>query len=64
MCTKYYLENLKGRDHLEDLDIDGRIDLIGCKGETESGSGQRQVVGCEHRNDPLNSMKSSNFLNR
>jgi hypothetical protein len=25
--TKFWLENLKGRDHLEELDIDGRIML-------------------------------------
>jgi hypothetical protein len=23
MNTKFYLENLKGRDHFEDLDVDG-----------------------------------------
>jgi hypothetical protein len=35
MCTKYWLESLKGRDHLEDLGEDGRtVDLreIGLEG--------------------------------
>jgi len=27
MCTKFWSEILKGRDHLEDLGIDGRIIL-------------------------------------
>jgi len=26
-CTKFWLENLKGRDHVEDLGIDGRLIL-------------------------------------
>jgi hypothetical protein len=25
MCRKFWSENLKGRDHLEDIGIDGRI---------------------------------------
>jgi hypothetical protein len=27
MCRKFWLENLKGRDHSEDMEIDGRIIL-------------------------------------
>jgi hypothetical protein len=27
MCTVFWLENLKGRDRFEDLDVDGRIIL-------------------------------------
>jgi hypothetical protein len=27
MCIKFWLESLKGRDHSEDLGIDGRIIL-------------------------------------
>jgi len=27
MCTKFWLEDMKGRDHLEDLGIDGMITL-------------------------------------
>jgi hypothetical protein len=31
--TQFWLENLKGRDHLEDLGVDGRMILkkTGCK---------------------------------
>jgi hypothetical protein len=25
MCAKFYLESLKGRDHSEDTNVDGRI---------------------------------------
>jgi hypothetical protein len=38
MCKKFWLENLKGRDHLKDLDIDERIILKDC-GLDSSGSG-------------------------
>jgi hypothetical protein len=27
MCKRFWLESLRGRDHLEDLSIDGRIIL-------------------------------------
>jgi hypothetical protein len=27
MCTKFWLESLKGEDHSEDLDVDGKIIL-------------------------------------
>jgi hypothetical protein len=27
MCTKFWSENVKGRDYLEDLNIDGRTIL-------------------------------------
>jgi hypothetical protein len=27
MCKKFWLQDLKGRDHSEDLDIDGKIIL-------------------------------------
>jgi len=30
MHTIFWLENLKGRDHFEDLDIDGKV-ILECK---------------------------------
>jgi hypothetical protein len=33
MLTKFWSENLKGRDHLEDLGVGGRIILEGILGE-------------------------------
>jgi hypothetical protein len=35
MCTKYYSENLKGRDHLREIDVDGRIISKMYRKETE-----------------------------
>jgi len=32
MHTQSWTENLKGRDHSEDLGIDGRIAMIECEG--------------------------------
>jgi hypothetical protein len=29
MCSKFWSENLKGSDHLEDLDVDGKNREIG-----------------------------------
>jgi hypothetical protein len=50
MCTKFWLESLKGRDHSEDLSVDGRIILkliLREKGECEldsSGQGRLQLL--------------------
>jgi hypothetical protein len=27
MCTKFWLENLKGSDHVKDLGVDGKVIL-------------------------------------
>jgi predicted helicase len=46
MNTKFWSENLKGSDHLEDLDIDGRkIDLkeIQCEGVDWTNLAQSMV---------------------
>jgi len=40
------LGNLKGRDHLEDLDVDGKP----------------VVGSCEHSNEPSGSIKGMEFL--
>jgi hypothetical protein len=59
------LENLKGRDHLEDIGVDGRIlewllVKIGWKGVT--GFIWLKWRTCEHGNEPSGSIKSREFL--
>jgi hypothetical protein len=39
MCTEFLLENLKGRDYLEDLDTNERIILKGSVGNRVGGHG-------------------------
>jgi hypothetical protein len=63
-------ENLNGRDHLEDVGVDGRIILDGSKGDRVrrcgldlSGLGYGPVASCyEHGNVPSGSMKGGKFL--
>jgi hypothetical protein len=65
----FLLGNLKGKDHLEDLDKDGRITLewilkkqsVDC--EVDSfGSGQGPLAGsCEHGNEHLGPMNDGEF---
>jgi hypothetical protein len=64
------MESLKGRDHLEDLDIYERIKLkwilgkwgFGC-GLDSSGSGEGLVVGSsEHCNELSGAIKGREFL--
>jgi hypothetical protein len=70
MYTQFRSEDLKGKDHSEDLDADGRIILqrilnIGCKrcGLDLSGSGYEPVAGsCEYGNEPSGSIKGRGFL--
>jgi hypothetical protein len=58
MCTKYWFEPLKGRDHSKDLGVDGRNQkgsqqsrFRGC-GLNSSGLQYGQMVGCcEHGNE-------------
>jgi hypothetical protein len=66
---KFWLENMNGRDHLEDVGVDGKILLEFILGEWcglySSGSGQGLVAGrCEHCNKPLGSIKGGEFLDR
>jgi hypothetical protein len=37
MCKKFWLESLKGRDHSEDLDVDGKIILKWILGKSGLG---------------------------
>jgi len=70
MHTNLWSENLKGRDHLEDVGTDGRIILewnlkMGVEkcGVDASGSGQGLVAGsCVHRNETSASIKGEEFL--
>lgn len=67
MHTKYWLEILKRRDHLEQQSIDGRIlswifKEIG-HGPDSFGEGQRPMLGyCEHCNESCGSPNFGNFL--
>jgi hypothetical protein len=61
------LENLKGRDYLEELDVNGKIALewiLGKQGELDAyGSGQGPVAGSyKQGNEPLGSIKVGEFL--
>jgi hypothetical protein len=57
---------MTGRDHVEDLGIDGRIILQCILGEyvlDSTGSGWGSVAGsCEHGNEPSGSIKGGKFL--
>jgi hypothetical protein len=63
ICEKFWSENLKVKDHKEDLDIDGRIILEWILGNSvghepvASGSGERPVPGSW-----LGSVKGGEFL--
>jgi hypothetical protein len=70
MHTKFSLENLKGRDHSEDLGVDGKIILEWTLGKW----GGKVLPGCiwlrigtaggycELGNEPSGSIKGSEFL--
>jgi hypothetical protein len=71
MLSVFWLENLTGRGHSEDLDVfDGSIILerilvnrVGTCGLDSSDSGQGRVVGpCEHGNEFSGSIKGGEFL--
>jgi hypothetical protein len=70
MHTKFLSENLKGRDHVEDLGIHGNIILewvLGKEGEgcelVASGLGEGTLMGsCEHGNESLGSVKGGEVL--
>jgi hypothetical protein len=65
--TVVWLENLKGRDYSEDLDVDGKVMLewnrVGeCKLNL-SGSEYGPVTGSsEHGNEPSDSIKGGEIL--
>jgi hypothetical protein len=69
MFTKFLLGKLKGRDHLEDLSVDGRVKLglreLGWDGLDcfHVAQGQGPVAdSCEHINEPSGSVRSMEFF--
>jgi hypothetical protein len=71
MCTKFWSENLKGRNYLEDLVIDGRIILKRDHRDISCGvvkwihvaQGWGPEAGfCEYGNEPLGLIKRGEFL--
>jgi hypothetical protein len=70
--TKIWLENLKGRDHLENVEVDGsdgiKIDLIemgrDCLDWIHLPQERNQfwVDSCVHCNEHLSSIKDDEFL--
>jgi hypothetical protein len=59
--------SLNGRDHFEDLDMDGKI-ILECilgtlSGKVQSSSGKGPLVcSCEHGSEPLGSIKGGELL--
>lgn len=70
MYTGFWRGNLKERDHLKDLGLDGTIILkwvlkrvVMGNGIDATGSGWRQVTGCYKHNDALSgSIKCGELL--
>jgi hypothetical protein len=66
MCIKFRLENLNGRDHLKDLDIEMRIILkwiLGMCGLVDWFLGWGPLTGSfEHFKEPSVSLKGKKFL--
>lgn len=58
VCTEFWWRSLRGRGHLEDLDLDGRVILkptlnnMGERGMDRTGSGCGQLAGfCKGGNE-------------
>jgi hypothetical protein len=70
MCTKYNLENIKERDHLENLGVNGRIilklisKLCNVRMWTECNDPEQGVMAsyCEYSNESLDSVRGQEFL--
>jgi hypothetical protein len=69
--TKFWSENLKGRDHSEDLGVDGRIIpeffLGKCGGKVWTGCIRLRIgtsggLLCEHCSEPSGSVRGTEFL--
>jgi hypothetical protein len=55
MPTEFWSQNYKGRDHFEDLHVDG--EEVGRCGLDSSGSQQGSVTAsCKHVNEPSDSI--------
>jgi len=63
MHTVFWMENLKRRDHSENLDNIRTVNRVGNCELDSSGSGLGPVVSrCEHGNEPSDSVKDGKFL--
>jgi hypothetical protein len=67
MLTKFWSELLKGRDHSEDLGVDGLLDRILEKEGDKLQCGHIWLrIGttgsCGHSNEPLGSITGGEFL--
>jgi len=67
MRTRFLSENLEGRDHREDLGVDGKIILGGIlrkeSGLDASGSRYGPLAGsCEHGTESSGSIQDEEFL--
>jgi hypothetical protein len=70
MYAVFWLENLKGRGHWEDLSVDGKIILEWMLGKWCEGvewirldQGQGSMVGCcEYGDEPASYIKGGGFI--
>jgi hypothetical protein len=70
MQTKHRTENLKVRDRLGDLGVEGRIIKTGVREERRAAVNWMKITGngvpmtgfCDHANEHSDSIKLDNFL--
>jgi hypothetical protein len=61
MNTEFWSGNLNGRDHFEDLDIDGR-EVLEWFLKKQNGNVWAGFFCCEHDSELSNSVKGGQFL--
>jgi hypothetical protein len=65
MCTKFFSENLKRREHLEDIGTDKSWGRRRRKKKKKPGCEQGPMAGsCKHGNECLGSTKGGEFLDQ
>jgi hypothetical protein len=64
MCTRFWWESQKERDHVEDKGVDGRMESEWILGTVDLvGSGQGPVAGsCEYGDEPSGSGATELFV--